>query len=100
MMKNWEKIKKLGGEGVLTQQDIADFSTQRARVLHLMLDGFWHSAEHIIGAAGGREGLRRMRELREIPGARIERIRAPMGKRDFMYRLVIEKPAATQRELF
>jgi hypothetical protein len=102
-MKDWTRIKKLGGEGILTREDIEDMDVQRNRVLYLMLDGLWHSADQIINYSRGREGLRRMRELREIPGARIERIRSPIhigGKRDFMYRLVIEKPTVTQRELF
>ena len=57
----------------LTRSDLTYMQSQRARVLWLMLDGFWHSATEIITWSRGREGLRRMRELREIPHITIER---------------------------
>lgn len=97
MSHEWERIKQIGGLGILKRQDISDLTSQRAKVLWLMLDGLWHPANDIIRAARGREGLRRMRELREIPYVDIERKRM-FGKRDFMYRLVY-KPGL-QRELF
>jgi hypothetical protein len=97
-MNDWQRIKKLGGEGILTREDIGELDNQRLRVLYLMLDGRWHQANNIIRFSRGREGLRRMRELREIPGATIERDRSPFGNRDFMYRLVFEQ--GKQRELF
>jgi len=85
--QDWNKIRKLGGEGILTRSDLTYMQSQRARVLWLMLDGFWHSATEIITWSRGREGLRRMRELREIPHITIERQRMNQT-RDFMYRLV------------
>lgn len=86
--KDWLYIKKLGGQGILKQEDVADLENQRAKVLYLMLDGFWHSAQQVIDASGGREGLRRMRELREIPHVTIERSsNDSLAKRDFRYRL-------------
>ena len=86
-MNDWDYIKKLGGEGILSRQDVQDLKNQRAKVLWLMLDGLWHQANEIINCSGGREGLRRLRELREIPGVTIERRPHPSRKRDFMYRL-------------
>ena len=89
MAHEWERILQIGGLGILRRSDISDLRSQRAKVLYLMMDGLWHQANDIIMAAKGREGLRRMRELREIPYVSIERQRI-MGKRDFMYRLVYE----------
>ena len=97
-MNDWNQIKKLGGEGILTRRDIADFKGQRAKVLYLMLDGRWHFADQIIAVSGGREGLRRMRELREIPGATVERKTSPGYSRLFLYRLKYE--AGLQQDLF
>ena len=83
--EQWKNIKRLGGQGILQRADLIDLQTQRARVLWLMLDGLWHTATEIITWSHGREGLRRMRELREIPHMSIERRR--LKGRDFMYRL-------------
>jgi len=96
-MSDWDYIKKLGGDGILTKRDVADLKSQRARVLYLMLDGGWHLASQIIQTSGGREGLRRLRELREIPNVTIERTKAYQS-RDFMYRLVYR--SGLQQELF
>ena len=85
---DWRQIEKLGGAGILTRQDITDLSAQRAKVLYLMLDGLWHTADAICMAAKGREGLRRMRELRELPGVTIDRARCS-GSRNYMYRLIL-----------
>lgn len=96
-MKDWDYIKKLGGEGILSRQDVRDLKNQRAKVLYLMLDGMWHAGHEILTWSGGTEGLRRMRELREIPGVSIERMR-PAGKRDFYYRLKYR--SGIQKDLF
>lgn len=95
-MSDWDYIKKLGGEGILSRQDVRDLKNQRAKVLYLMLDGLWHRADEIIRFSGGREGLRRMRELREIPGVTIHRMKQP--NRDFIYRLQYE--TGIQGDLF
>ena len=95
-MNDWNRIKKLGGEGILTRTDITDLTGQRAKVLWLMLDGNWHQAEAIRLAAGGSEGLRRLRELREIPYVEITRKKS-LG-RMFFYRLVYSP--GIQTELF
>lgn len=81
----WTYIKRLGGDGILSRQDVNHLKNQRARVLYLMLDGNWHSAQEILEFAGGSEGLRRLRELRDIPNVTIERKRS-LG-RAFFYRL-------------
>ena len=95
-MNDWERIKKLGGAGILTRADITDLTGQRAKVLWLMLDGKWHSADAIREAAGGSEGLRRLRELRELPYATITREKS-IG-RMFFYRL--DYAPGIQTELF
>lgn len=92
----WDYIKRLGGAGILKRQDVADLEHARAKVLWLMLDGEWHPATEIINASGIREGLRRLRELRDIPGVTIERKRG-MG-RDFFYRLSLH--TGLQKEMF
>jgi hypothetical protein len=51
-----------------------------------MKDGAWHTAQSIIDASGQREGIRRMRELRQI-GYVVEQMR-PEGSREWSYRLV------------
>ena len=95
-VKQWDYIKKLGGAGILRRSDLEDLSNQRTRVLWLMLDGLPHTASEIIKVSGGREGLRRMRELREIPYVTIQRDRG-VG-RDFTYCLIYRP--GIQRELF
>ena len=95
-MKDWDRIKKLGGAGILTRNDITDLTSQRAKVLWLMLDGFWHSADSIRDAAGGSEGLRRLRELRELPYVTITRHRG--HSRRFYY--CLEYAPGIQAELF
>jgi len=64
------------------------YGLQRAcrLVYDLMRDGAWHTATAIIEASGQREGLRRMRDLRQI-GYQIEQHR-PEGGREWSYRLV------------
>lgn len=89
MRTDWDYIRKLGGEGILKRSDIQDLTSQRERVLWLMLDGLWHRASDIIRVAGGSEGLRRLRELRDIDGAVIDRVRVH-GSREFVYRLHFE----------
>lgn len=86
-MNEWQRIKKLGGEGILTREDIRDLDTQRIKVLWLMLDYKWHPGPEIVRVAGGSEGLRRLRELREIPDILIERKRDEKN-RVFLYRLI------------
>lgn len=88
----WDRIKKLGGLGVLRRSDIADLDNQRIKVLYLMLDYGWHEASEVVAAAGGSEGLRRLRELREIPGMTVERERVA-ERRLFRYRLKHQPPS-------
>ena len=67
----------------LTENDMIDFSKARRRVYALMSDGLWHTAEDIITASGIREGLRRLRELREWFDVDVRNT----GKRNFEYQL-------------
>ena len=83
-------ILRLGGQGILTPEDIPELKAGARRVLALMLDGQYHTAYEIMVAAGSdgvlaTEGLRRMRELR-THGFGLEKER--MGThRQWMYRL-------------
>ena len=97
MSQDWDRIKRLGGQGILTRSDIIDLTSQRAKVLWLMMDGFWHSADDIRDAAGGSEGLRRLRELRELPYVTITRRKHP-GARRFYY--CLDYDPGIQAELF
>jgi len=64
------KRRALGGEGILTHQDLQELNGGVQRVYALMADGQWHNAASIRKAAGNgasaSEGLRRLRELREV----------------------------------
>ena len=88
----WNVIARLGGWGILTLQDLPDLDSQRGKVLDLLLDRRWHTGPEILRVSGGTEGLRRLRELRTLPGYTIERRKAvnpfSRGKRVFEYRLV------------
>ena len=91
-------ISRLGGEGILTLKDISELKGGTRRVLALMRDGRFHSAQEIMIAAGkgdipAMEGLRRMRELR-AHGFDIEKEK--MGNRHWMYRLQKRPPKYTQ----
>lgn len=85
-----QKIKSLGGEGILTERDIQELKDATLCVLALMADGEWHKPSEICFAAGNykreaREGLRRMRELRRF--FEVEKRRAALASREFLYRL-------------
>lgn len=70
----------------MTERDFAGLQSACRRVYDLMRDGEWHTAQAIIDAAKQREGLKRMRDLRQI-GYRIETDRPGQG-REFRYKLV------------
>lgn len=80
-------IARLGAWGILTPSDIPSLQTQTGKVLDLMSDMCWHQASEIRFKAGGSEGLRRLRELRNLKGYDVEMQRRGMS-RDFWYRLV------------
>lgn len=71
----------------LTFKDHHDFKTGKGRVLALMSDHRWHSAEEIRQAANGSEGLRRLRELRN-GGHHVEKRRLSPKSRTYYYRLI------------
>ena len=80
----------LGGEGLLTGADLAELNEGARRVGALMADGDWHNAIEIRAVAGAgedsaSEGLRRLRELRAIPGVSLQR--KSLGNRLWAYRV-------------
>ena len=74
------------GFASMTAHDFSGLQSACKRVYDLMRDGEWHTAQAIIDASGQREGIRRMRDLRQI-GYTIETDR-PGDGREFRYRLV------------
>jgi len=83
-------LKSIGAETVLHTRELAALNAGSRRVFALMSDWQWHTADAIRCAAGengeaASEGLRRMRELRSVPGVDVERRRAE--GRLFEYRL-------------
>lgn len=70
----------------MTPADFAGLQSACRRVYDLLKDGDWHTATEVIDAAKQREGLKRMRDLRQI-GYTIETDR-PGDGREFRYKLV------------
>jgi hypothetical protein len=61
-----QQILALGGHtSEMNEEDILSFSKAEQRIIELMSDEKWHSAGQIISASGQREGLRRLRALRQ-----------------------------------
>jgi len=96
--EDWKHILRLGGIGILNPADLPGLDSQKGRVLRLMLDRDWHDAPEILSISGGMEGLRRLRELRDLPKVTVERKRMT-GNRLFKYRLRLN-PDAEQQDLF
>lgn len=67
-----------------TEKDKADFSEAEKKILEFMKDGEWHTATKIIEVSGQREGLRRLRALRD-KGFQIEKQK--WQGREFIYRM-------------
>lgn len=87
------KIRSLGGEGILSTDDVVGLGEATMRVLTLMADGEWHDADKIRRAAGDNgvpapEGLRRLRELRRAFD--VEKVRQRDFKRRWAYRLKLK----------
>lgn len=85
----FEYASRLGGVGVLNERDLGQFQEATKRVHELLRDGRWHSASEIYDVTGQRDGMRRLRELRQV-GYRIERSRASEDSREWWYRLAPE----------
>ena len=92
-----EYRESIGAREYLSDGDLKELSAGVRRVYALMVDGEWHDRGEIELAAGSggipaAEGLRRMRELRKLPGIEIEmrQIQALRGhkRRFFEYRMV------------
>lgn len=86
----FRQLSLLGGVGILTLEDLQELTEATERVYQLMKDGRWHTRDEIELAAGtngrpAREGLRRMRELRQF--CTIEKARQG-DARAWWYRLV------------
>lgn len=92
-------LRKIGAVGILRESELPALGSQRRRVYDLLEDGAWHSGPEICLAAGGSEGLRRLRELRELPGTKVERLRDKPA-RCFFYRLIITPPEQQDEFLF
>lgn len=73
---------------ILSETDIQTEKICRAGILRLLQDHQWHQTMDIIHAAGGSEGMRRLRELRRAPfNYPIESSTVP-GSRQWQYRLM------------
>jgi hypothetical protein len=73
------------GAPELSGNDLEDLKASTRKVFDFMRDGEWHAATAIIEASGVREGLRRLRELRQ----RGHTVECRGGKgREFEYRLI------------
>ncbi len=99
MDDDWRYILRLGGLGILDPDDLPGLRSQKGRVLRLMIDQKWHRSLQILDAAGGTEGLRRLRELRSIPNVLVERRRVGTN-RLFEYRLQFRVSGPTQTDFF
>lgn len=83
-----DRIRALGGIGILEERDIAELNRGCALAWRLMRDGKKHTAQEILAATGQSEGLRRLRELRpwlRTMGLSIEKCRERTGSRVFNY---------------
>lgn len=88
-----QQLDLLGGVGILTPKDLRELDAGCARVLRLISDGRWHTAEEIKIHAGtdgkpASEGLRRLRQIRQS-GAIIEK-RRNGESRLWEYRMVAD----------
>ncbi len=85
------EIAKLGGEGILTEADIPKLqeATHRLERYMLEVESGWVTHDTILRVTGQREGMRRLRELRELHT--IERRRIEPG-REFEYRIAPKVP--------
>ncbi len=75
---------RIGATPELTTKDLLRLKGAVKKVHELMKDGQWHTASSIIEASGIREGLRRLRELRD-KGKTIER--KHLGNGEFSYKM-------------
>lgn len=80
------EIKALGGDGILNRDDLPSLNKAMILIRDLMLDGRWHMDEEVIAVSGQREGLRRMRQLRDH-GFVVSMRRSTPYKRRFEYML-------------
>lgn len=98
MLNDDRQLDLLGGHGILEKADLPSLAEACRKVFDLMKDGRWYTAEQIEEAAGQREGLRRMRELRQR-GHEIETRRDGDARR-FLYKLTPRKKRASASEMW
>jgi hypothetical protein len=79
----FEYAKRIGFSEC-TEKDRVEFSEAETKILELLKRGGWHTATKIIEVSGQREGLRRLRALRQ-KGFEIEKQK--FEGREFIYRL-------------
>jgi hypothetical protein len=86
-MNTKTELRKIGGEKFLNEKDLKAFGKAEKKIYELMCDLEWHSATEIINVSGQREGLRRLRTLRD-KGLIIETKRESKS-RDFSYKMSV-----------
>lgn len=87
----FEHAARIGATKELTADALKGLSAATHKVLTLMRSDYdWHSATEIIEASGIREGLRRLRELRQV-GLTVDMRLKDGAAREFEYKL--ERPA-------
>lgn len=98
------ELARIGAIGILDAEDIPELRAQKLRVFNFMLDGGWYTRPEIELAAGGgnvpaAEGMKRMRELRDIPGVVIDRSKRVSGRRQWHYQMRFVDPTTQVRRL-
>lgn len=88
MIMAWRDIQRLGGEDILTDDDVRAIKKGVAKVLAIMSDGAWHTISELRERTAMQSADRRMRELRDI-GYEVIRVRPTKG-RTWFYRIDIE----------
>jgi hypothetical protein len=80
-----KEIKRLGGVGILNEDDIKDFSKAEKLLIENLEEGVWYPVAHIVQVLGQREALRRLRDLRK-KGYVVDKQRISIF-REFYYRI-------------
>jgi hypothetical protein len=102
----FEYARRIGGEGTLTEPDLRDFQAATHRVYEMLSDHAWHSASEVYDVTKQRDGMRRLRELRQV-GICVERDRPDETSREWWYRIppatasapTSRQPPATDHQL-
>ena len=81
-------IQRLGAQGTLQINDLPNPESQTGKVLVLMADYCWHTGKEILKVSKGTEGLRRLRELRNLPDFDLEVRNSKVFSNIYEYKLV------------